>query len=59
MMRRGNMENTNGTHSYAFSNEVEVYLYMFGALVLDMIGGEVDCADVIAIHQSGLGERTM
>jgi hypothetical protein len=35
-------------------NEVEINLNMLGALVLDVVGGEVDGVDVLTVDQSGL-----
>jgi hypothetical protein len=35
-----------------FTDEVEVNLNVFGALMLDRVGGEVNNADVVTIDQS-------
>jgi len=50
------MKDTKITNGNPLPDEVEVNLNMFGALMLDWIGGHVDGADVIAIHQCGLAE---
>jgi hypothetical protein len=36
-------------------NEVKINLNMLGALMLDEIGGEIDCADIVPEHQVGHG----
>ena len=50
------MENTDITKSNTFADKVEVNLNVLGTLVLDRIRGHVDCADVVAIYESGLGQ---
>jgi hypothetical protein len=40
-------------NSDVLTDEVEVDLNMFGALMLDIVGGEFDHADIIAVDQSG------
>jgi hypothetical protein len=37
-----------------FPNEVEVELDMLRRLVLNGVGGEVDCADVVTVDESAL-----
>jgi hypothetical protein len=43
----------------SFADEVKVDLNMLRALLLDMLGGEVDGADVVAENQSACGQRTV
>lgn len=40
--------------SNLFTNKIEINLHMFGTLMLNQVGGEVDGADVIAVHYCGL-----
>jgi hypothetical protein len=47
------VEDTHISNGDTLTNEVEVDLNMFGALMLDRVGGEVDRADFVAIDQSG------
>jgi hypothetical protein len=47
------MEDTNVPDRNALTNKMEINLDMFGALVLDGVGGEIDSADVVAVDQSG------
>jgi hypothetical protein len=42
------------TNDHMFPYEVEVDLDMLGALVLNGIGGEVDCADVVVVDKCAL-----
>jgi hypothetical protein len=49
------MENTDITKSNTFADKVKVNLNVLGTLVLDRIRRHVDCADVVAIYESGLG----
>ena len=50
------MKNSKITNGNPLPDEVEINLNMFGALMLDWIGGHVDGTDVITIHQCGLAE---
>jgi hypothetical protein len=50
----GTWRTRNISNGDALTDEVEVDLNMLGALMLDGIGREVDCADVVTIDQSGL-----
>jgi hypothetical protein len=47
------MEDTNVPDDNILADEVEINLNMFGALMLDEVGGEVDSVDVVAVDQSG------
>jgi hypothetical protein len=47
------VEDENVSDSNTLVNEVEINLNMLGVLILDGVGGEIDCADVIALDQSG------
>jgi hypothetical protein len=47
------VEDTNILDDNTFVDKVEINLNMFGALVLNGVGGEVDGADVVAVDQSG------
>jgi hypothetical protein len=47
------MEDTHISNGDTLTDEVEVDLNMLGALMLDGVGGEVDCTDVVAVDQSG------
>jgi hypothetical protein len=47
------------TDDNAFPNEVEIDLDMLCALVLNGVGGEVDGADVVAVDESTLWQRSM
>jgi hypothetical protein len=49
------MENSDITKSNMLADKVKVNLNVLGTLVLDWIRRYVDCADVVAIHQGGLG----
>ena len=50
------MKDTKITNENPLPDKVEVNLNMFGALMLNRIGGHVDGADVVTIHQCGLAE---
>lgn len=45
-------EDTNITGSDTLADEVKINLHMLRALMLHMIGGEVDCANVVAVDES-------
>jgi hypothetical protein len=47
------------TDGNAFPDEVEVNLDMLCALVLNGVGGKVDGADVVAVDESALRQRSM
>ena len=51
------MKNPNVTNSNPFPYEVKVNLHMFRALMLNRVGREVNCTDIVAINQSRLGKR--
>jgi hypothetical protein len=40
-------------HGNALAGKVKINLNMFGALVLNEVGGEVDGTDIVAVDQSG------
>jgi hypothetical protein len=44
---------------YAFPHKMEVDLDMLRALVLNMVGREVDDIDVIAVDEGALRQRSM
>jgi hypothetical protein len=41
------------------ANEVEIYLDVLRALMLDRVGGEVDRRDVVTVDDGGAGRRAM
>jgi hypothetical protein len=47
------VEDTNVPDSNALANKVKINLNMFGALVLNMVDGEVDGAGIVVVDQSG------
>jgi hypothetical protein len=51
------MKNTDSTKSDSFVDEMEINFHMFGALVLNWVGGEVDSTDIIAADEAGSVER--
>jgi len=51
------MKDTKITNGNPLPDEVEVNLNMLGALMLNRIGGHVDDADVVTIHQCCLAYR--
>ena len=53
------MKNTTITNGNPLPDEVEVNLNMLGALMLNWIGGHVDGADVITIHQRRAAKRSV
>jgi hypothetical protein len=53
------VQDTNIIDGNAFPDEVEVDLDMLCALMLNGVGGEVDGADVIAVDDSALRQRSM
>jgi hypothetical protein len=53
------MQDADITDGNASPDEVEVDLDMLYALVLNGVGGEVDGADVIAVDESALRQRSM
>jgi hypothetical protein len=59
MGSRRDVKNTDITNGNSLTHKVEIYLNMFCALVLNRIGGEINCTDVITINQSTLGQRAI
>ena len=53
------MKHANVTNSNPFSHKVEINLDMLCALMLNRIGGEVDCTDIVTVDQSRLGQWAM
>jgi hypothetical protein len=53
------VQDTDITDDHVFLHKVEVDLDMLRALVLNGVGGEVDCADIIVIDEGGLCQRSM
>jgi hypothetical protein len=47
------------TDSNTFPHKVEVDLDMLRALVMNGVGGEVDDADVVAVDEGALRQRSM
>jgi hypothetical protein len=47
------VEYINVSDGNALADEVEINLNMFGALMLDRVGGEEDGVDVVSVDQSG------
>jgi hypothetical protein len=47
------MEDINVPDDNTLADKLDINLNMFGALVLDRVGGEVDSTDVVAVDQSG------
>jgi hypothetical protein len=45
------MENTKSSNGDPFTNEVEINFHVLGALMLDRVGGDVDGAHVVAVHE--------
>ena len=58
LLRGGYVEDTYMTESHLFPNKMNVELDVFGATMMDRIGGEVDGGDVVAEHHGGLGDWT-
>jgi hypothetical protein len=54
-----NKKNTNFTEGHALANKVKINLNMFGALMLDRVGGHVDSTDVITINQGCAAQGDM
>jgi hypothetical protein len=48
------VEDTNATDGNTLTDKVKINLNMFGALVLNGLGGEVDSTDVVVVDQSGM-----
>jgi len=53
------VENSNIDDGDLVANEVQVDLHMLGPLVLNRVGGEVHCADVVAVDERALGKRAV
>ena len=51
------MQDTKSTNCNSLSDEVKVDLDVFGALMLNWIGGHVDDTDVVIVHQCGAAKR--
>ena len=51
------VENPNGADGDEVADEVQVDLHVFGPLVLDRVGGEIHCADIVAVDEGALSER--
>jgi hypothetical protein len=47
------------TDGHAFPHKVEVDLDMLCALVLNGVGGEVDDADIVAVDECALRQRSV
>jgi hypothetical protein len=52
------MQHAEITNGNTLADEVEVNLNMLRALMLNRVGGHVEGADVITIHQSGTVKRS-
>ncbi|MGG7011576.1 UNVERIFIED_CONTAM: hypothetical protein HCY01_09380 [Limosilactobacillus fermentum] len=53
------MQDPNVTERHLVTYEMYIDLHMFCTLMLDGIGGEVDCADIVAEDKSGTPERLL
>jgi hypothetical protein len=53
------MQDTDITDGHAFPHKVEVDLGMLRALVLNGVGGEVDGADIVAVDECALLQRSV
>ena len=53
------MKDADSTNGNTFSDEMEVDLHMFGALMLNRVGGEVDGADIVAVDEAGIVKGVM
>lgn len=53
------MKNTNRTRSNLVANKVEVNLDMLVALMLNRVGGEIDCADIVTVNKCRSTGRLM
>ena len=53
------MHDTDITNSNVLPHEVKINLNVLGSLMLNWIGGHVDCTDIVTIHQCGAPERGM
>ena len=53
------MQNTDLTECDTFANKVEIYLNVLHPLMLDRIGGEIDCTDIVAEDNGRMLKRTM
>jgi hypothetical protein len=52
------MQDAEITNSNTLTDEVEVNLNMLRALMLNRVGGHVDCADIVTIYQCGTVKRS-
>jgi hypothetical protein len=48
------MVDMNISNGNTLANEEQINLNMLGSLMLDEVGEEVDCTDIVAIDQGGL-----
>jgi hypothetical protein len=53
------MQDADITDGHVFPHKVEVNLVMLHALELNGVGGEVDDADVVAVDEGVLHQRSM
>jgi len=53
------MHNADITNSNTLPHEVKIDLNVFGALMLNRVGGHVNCADIITVYQGGMTKRSM
>jgi hypothetical protein len=53
------VQDTDITDGHVFPHKVEVDLNMLHALVLNGVGGEVDGADVVAVDECALCQRSV
>jgi hypothetical protein len=53
------MEYTDLTDGNSLSDKMKINIHMFGALMLNGVGGEVHGADVIAVDESATRRRTL
>jgi hypothetical protein len=53
------VQDTDITDGHAFPHKVEVNLNMLRALILNVVGGEVDGYDIVAIDESALRQQSI
>lgn len=58
-MTSRNMKDTNEAECNLIAEEVNVNLHKLGMLMMNRIGRQVNCRDVVAVHDSCLGQRAL
>lgn len=59
LMTSRNMKDTNEAECNLIAEEVNVNLHKLGVLMMNQIGRQVNCRDVVAVHDSCLGQRAL